>query len=158
MLSSFCFCVCFRVISNMPKVEKSSMTQEECEEMAVREYDNCNWEDAIYYYTQALNLTKKNNIQALALYYRNRGGSYFNLGEYQKALKDYEMILKVDPERNTDPRVLLRIGEALEALGRFRKAYEVGKKALLLDPNNIRIQCLMVTLENNILKHEVSSY
>lgn len=56
-------------------------------------FNSRDYENAIFYYTQAINLDN-NNFEA----YSNRGFAYYNLNEYDKAISDYNEALKIKPD------------------------------------------------------------
>jgi tetratricopeptide (TPR) repeat protein len=54
-------------------------------------YNRSNYQKAIYYYSKAIKL-KTGNLES----YLMRGNSYFRLGKYKSAIKDWEMVIKLD--------------------------------------------------------------
>jgi tetratricopeptide (TPR) repeat protein len=65
--------------------------------------------------------------------YNNRGLAYVNLGEYRRAIKDYDEALRRDPFY---ANAYQGRGLAYVNLGEYRRAIEDYDQALRLDPNN----------------------
>jgi len=74
--------------------------------------------------------TRRNLIWALY----NRGFAYHGLGEFQKAIKDYNRALRLSPNI---AKLYNNRGGAFGNLGEFRKAIEDFDRALQLDPNYV---------------------
>lgn len=66
--------------------------------------------------------------------YYNRGFAYHGLGEFQKAIKDYNRALRLSPNI---AKLYNNRGGAFGNLGEFRKAIEDFDRALQLDPNYV---------------------
>ena len=73
--------------------------------------------------------------RGLAWAYHNRGVAYFNLGEYRRAIEDYDQALLLDPD---EVNSLNGRGVAYRRLGQYRRAIEDLDEALLLDPGHVR--------------------
>lgn len=95
------------------------------------------YENAIFYYTQAINLDN-NNFEA----YSNRGFAYYNLNEYDKAISDYNEALKIKPDDfltyNNRGMVYSRKGEHDKAIEDYNKAIEINPD-FALTYNNISL-------------------
>ncbi|CAF4303702.1 unnamed protein product, partial [Adineta steineri] len=104
-----------------------------------------NYEKAIWYYEQALEIDQKtlsSNQSSLATPYNNIGFVYDNMGEYSKALSYHEKALEI--QQNTLPSnhsslarsynnigaVYDSMGEYLKALLFYEKAFEIRQKSL----------------------------
>ncbi len=67
----------------------------------------------------------------LAIAYNNRGNAYANLGEYRRAIQDYDQALRLDPGYAV---AYYNRGLAYSDLGEYRRAIEDYDQALRLDP------------------------
>ncbi len=67
----------------------------------------------------------------LATAYNNRGNAYGNLGEYRRAIEDYDQALRIDPGNTL---AYNNRGNAYDNLGEYRRAIEDLDQALRLDP------------------------
>ncbi len=81
---------------------------------------------AIEHYTKAMTLYKDYNDA-----YGSRGVAYFRLEQYDKALADYEVALKYNPN---DAKVLSNLGYIYFLRKNYVKAEEVYKRAVKSDP------------------------
>lgn len=86
------------------------------------------YQKAIELYTKAIELDPTD-----VSFYSNRSGSYFNLGDYEKALGDAELCLEKD---KSFVKGYQRKGLALEKLGKHEVAYEVYEEGLKIDGQN----------------------
>ena len=64
--------------------------------------------------------------------YRNRGLSYSDLGQYRRAIEDYDKAIELDPN---DATAYYNRGLTYRRLGQYRRAIEDFDKAIELDPN-----------------------
>ena len=67
----------------------------------------------------------------LAIAYNNRGSAYGNLGEYRRAIEDYDQTLRLDPGF---AKAYYNRGSAYGNLGENRRSIEDYDEALRLDP------------------------
>ncbi|KAK3255381.1 hypothetical protein CYMTET_35431, partial [Cymbomonas tetramitiformis] len=88
--------------------------------------------EAIKHYSVAIRETPSSYIL-----YSNRSASYFELGQYEKALEDAVKCTELKP---VWIKGLFRQGNALAALGGKIAAREVFERALVLDPGNTNLR------------------
>ncbi len=69
----------------------------------------------------------------LAWAYYNRGVAYGNLGEYRRAIEDYDEALRLDPDYAV---AYNNRGSAYSNLGEYRRAIGDFARALWLDPGD----------------------
>ncbi|VVH59001.1 TPR domain protein, putative component of TonB system [uncultured Gammaproteobacteria bacterium] len=81
--------------------------------------------------TQIIKLDPKNYM-----YFKNRGDTYIDLGEYQKAVNDYDQVITLNPEDST---IFKNRGFAYINLGEYQKAIKDFNQAIKLDPENSTI-------------------
>jgi len=84
--------------------------------------------EALKLYTEAIDLDGNN-----AVYFCNRSAAYIKLDDLEKALRDVQVALQLDP---TYARAYGRMGVIQSTLGNHLKAYSCYKKANELDPGN----------------------
>ncbi|XP_030762728.1 stress-induced-phosphoprotein 1 [Sitophilus oryzae] len=89
-------------------------------------------EDAIRYYTEAINLDPKN-----AVLYSNRSAAYAKAHDYELSLGDAEKAVELKPDWG---KAFSRKGTALAYLGRYDEAIETYEKGIQLDPNNNQLK------------------
>jgi len=87
-----------------------------------------NYEQAIEYYTQAIELDPNNHVL-----FSNRSAAYAKQGKYQNALEDAEKTVSIKPDW---PKGYSRKGTALAFLGRKQEAAKAYGDGLKFDPNN----------------------
>ena len=63
----------------------------------------------------------------------NRGLAKDGLGLFEESIKDFDEVIKLDPNYIN---AFIYKGESLNSLGRSKEALEEYKKALEVDPNN----------------------
>lgn len=97
--------------------------------------------DALRHYTNSL--TCHSNIHA----YNNRALVYIKLKMYEKAIKDCNMAIKLEPE---NVKSYIRKAQSLEALKRYKEALDSIEIAIETDPNNTTTQQFAATLRNTI--------
>ncbi|EEB06455.1 SGT2 family TPR repeat protein [Schizosaccharomyces japonicus yFS275] len=126
--------------------------KKEAEELKVKGNEavaNHEYETAIDYYTQALNI-----IPTSPVFLSNRASAYSHLGQHEKAIEDAEKAAQIEP---THVRAYSRLGYAKYSLGRLEEAIEAYKKGLSLDPNNAVLQKSLSLAEKKLEAKEESS-
>ena len=88
-----------------------------------------NFSEAIQAYSEVISMTSKNEPEILAGAYHNRGFSFYNQRQYQKALDDYDMSISIDG-RNADSYInrantYVALAMNIEALADFSTAIEL---------------------------------
>lgn len=99
---------------------------------------------AVQHFTKAIELSPSD-----AVLYSNRSGAYASLKQFENALKDAEMCVKLKPDW---AKGYSRKGLAEFNLGRLREAEATYSKGLTIDPNNQSLQAAL----NEIKQSEVS--
>jgi tetratricopeptide (TPR) repeat protein len=97
---------------------------EDFSEQGIIYYSQKNWQKAIEYYTQAIQIDPNN-----AIYYNNRGNSYYFNRNWQAAVEDYTQSIRLDPNNVHAYRYR---GEARSYLGDRQGAIEDLRKAARL--------------------------
>lgn len=90
-----------------------------------------NFEDAIKYYTQAIELDPKNHVL-----YSNRSAAHAKAGSYAAALEDAEQTVAINPGWS---KGYSRKGSALAYLGRYEDAAKAYEEGLSKDPSNAQL-------------------
>ncbi len=73
-----------------------------------------------------------NNVSSQsAQYYLNRAETYFDEGEYEKAIPEFQSVIELAPN-NAD--VYVALGLCYHSLGRYQDAIEEYQKAIEIDP------------------------
>lgn len=103
---------------------------------------NKDYEKAIELYTQAIE-KDSNDVS----FFSNRSGAYFNLGKFDQALSDAEIILSKDPKFSKGYQ---RKGLALEKLQKYEEAAEAFNEGLKIDPTNKELQQGKDRCESNL--------
>ncbi|KAI4318469.1 hypothetical protein MLD38_032170 [Melastoma candidum] len=103
-------------------------TSELLKEKGNAAYKGRQWNKAVTYYTEAINLNGTN-----ATYYCNRAAAYLELGCFQQAEEDCNKAISLD-RRNV--KAYLRRGTARESLLRNQEALQDFKQALVYEPQN----------------------
>lgn len=91
---------------------------------------NANYPMAIELYTRAI----ENGVKGI-FELNNRGASYRNIGDYDKALDDYYSALKIEH----NPIVINNIGIVYQTTNEHNKAVEYFRKALKIRPNSVTV-------------------
>jgi len=65
--------------------------------------------------------------------YKNRGTLYYTLGNFDKALQDFDYVLSYEKDSST----LSAKGALLAAGGKYQEAYDILYEALKLNPSNV---------------------
>lgn len=99
---------------------------------------------AVQHFTKAIELNPSDHVL-----YSNRSGAYASLKQFENALKDAEMCIKLKPDW---AKGYSRKGLAEFNLGRVREAEATYSKGLSIDPNNQSLQAAL----NEIKQGEAS--
>ncbi|GFY90134.1 translocon at the outer membrane of chloroplasts 64-V [Actinidia rufa] len=91
-------------------------------------YKGRQWNKAVGYYSEAINLSEMN-----ATYYCNRAAAYLELGCFQEAEDDCSKAISLDKK---NVKAYLRRGTARESRLFYKEAFEDFKHALVLEPQN----------------------
>ena len=108
---------------------EKDLTIKEAFDLAVKNHQNNNLQDAQNYYQQVLKIDP-NHSQSLS----NIAVIFSNLKEYQKAKECYEKAIKIDPNYIVAHNNLGNVFKELEEHQKAKKCYE---KVIELDPNYI---------------------
>uniref|UniRef100_A0A6B2LMD4 Uncharacterized protein n=1 Tax=Arcella intermedia TaxID=1963864 RepID=A0A6B2LMD4_9EUKA len=92
------------------------------------QFRNKNWEKALEYFSQAIQLDGSNHI-----FYSNRSATYFQLKQYSKSLEDADTVVEMQPNWS---KGYIRQGSALFALGVYTRAKKSFETGVGLDPSN----------------------
>ena len=104
---------------------RAAALREKCSAWAVTQHS-----DAIAACTEAIKLAPE-----VAHSYRSRGLAYFNSGQYQLAVEDYDQAIRLGPGKAFD---YLARGGAHFGLGQYQRAIEDYHEAIRLDPESAR--------------------
>jgi len=96
-------------------------------------YNNKEYLYAVNMYSLGLSCKQENKSQLLKMYL-NRNLSYMKLNRYEEAMNDAQSAIKLDCN---NAKAWGRLGSALCALGRFKKANEAFKLSHKLEPNEL---------------------
>lgn len=96
------------------------------------------YEQAVELFTTAI-VSGELDVEALAIAYNNRGVAYDQLGDYDRAVADYQEALSLKPDDPMSRRnlrvVLVRRGVALANTGEYQRALTDLSKAIELGPD-----------------------
>ena len=84
------------------------------------------WQNNITLFSHALNVTDSNHVA-----YNNRGIAYAALGNYGRAIEDYNKVIEINP---TDANAYYNRGIAYAALGNYVRAIADNDKVIEIDP------------------------
>ena len=104
-------------------------------------YQNKQYKKAIPYYNEAIRLGE------YYLNYFNRGKNFYYTGEYEKALKDFDHTVELNPF-DADNYYFRSL--ALAQLQKYKKAYQDVRTAKLLEPYDKKYQKRMVYLKSGM--------
>ena len=97
----------------------------------VEAHQNNNLDDAITYYTEVISLDSDSSIVPLVYY--NRGSAYQSKGEIDRAIKDYNKAIKLNPDYAI---AYYNRGNAYQSKGEIDRAIKDYNKAIKLNPDN----------------------
>lgn len=89
------------------------------------------YEDAIRAFTQVIQI--KRDYTVVAVVYTNRGLAYYNKGQYDQAIKDYNKAIEIDPGNAV---AYINRGFAYRNKGQYDQAIKDYTKAIEIDPGN----------------------
>lgn len=101
------------------------------------------FEEAIKYYTEAINLDPKNHVL-----YSNRSAAYAKANKYAQALQDADKTVELKPDWG---KGYSRRGTALAYLGRTDEAIATYEKGLQVDPGNKQLQDSLAEVSDRLL-------
>jgi stress-induced-phosphoprotein 1 len=88
--------------------------------------------EALKHYNEGIKRTPDDDKETLSKFYSNRAGAYMKLMDFNRAQKDCEECLKLNP---SFVRAWIRKGAVLEAMKQHDNAIEAYQEAIKLDPN-----------------------
>ncbi len=101
-------------------------------------YREGRYEQAVEFFTSAI-VSGELDVEALAIAYNNRGVAYDQLGDYDRAVADYQEALSLKPDDTMARRnlrvVLVRRGVALANTGEYQRALTDLSRAIELGPD-----------------------
>ena len=101
-------------------------------------YREGRYEQAVEFFTSAI-VSGELDVEALAIAYNNRGVAYDQLGDYDRAVADYQEALSLKPDDAMARRnlrvVLVRRGVALANTGEYQRALTDLSRAIELGPD-----------------------
>ena len=100
----------------------------ECKEAGNRLFLSANYEEAIKFYTEGLQLSGALSTERQADFWANRSVSYGKLGKWQDALDDATQATRLNP---VGMRGHQRMGDAQKALGQYAEAAVSYERALV---------------------------
>lgn len=127
-------------INNL-KVEDIANDANEQFRIGNEKYEEGNFNDAIYYYSNALNIYPGFSEAA-----DNRGLSRMAIGELNEAIKDFEFSIMINPDSHV---AYFCIGECYYHLGDMQKAKEYLEKSLDIKPDDEITLEFLTKLENS---------
>lgn len=96
-------------------------------------YNNNDYLNAVSMYSLGLSCKQENESYLLKMYL-NRNLSYMKLNRYEDAMNDAQSAIKLDCN---NAKAWGRLGSALCALGRFKKANDAFKLSYKIEPNEL---------------------
>uniref|UniRef100_A0A7N0T0Y3 Amidase domain-containing protein n=1 Tax=Kalanchoe fedtschenkoi TaxID=63787 RepID=A0A7N0T0Y3_KALFE len=120
-----------RIVSNslpVPDTNGDMETSELLKEKGNAAFKGRQWNKAVSYYSEAINLNGSN-----ATYYCNRAAAYLELGCFQQAEEDCNKAISFDKK---NVKAYLRRGTARESLLYYKEAMQDFNHALVLEPQN----------------------
>ncbi|XP_015108804.1 protein unc-45 homolog B [Diachasma alloeum] len=121
---------------------KSTLSPLELKEKGNAEFQKGNYDEALEYYTSALNLTAEDTPERSVLH-KNRAAVHLKQKSYEKVIKECDDALKITPN---DPKALFRRCQALESLERYEEAYRDARYVINADPSNKAVQPILSRL------------
>lgn len=100
------------------------------------------FDDAIKFYSEAINLDPKNHIL-----FSNRSAAYAKVKKYSESLQDAEKTIELKKDW---PKGYSRKGAALELLNRYDEAIKVYEEGLKYDSNNEQLKEALKHCKDNV--------
>lgn len=119
------------IVEEAEPVKAEQLTSEEWFERGYKLFENRNFNEAIQYYTRALEL-KPNFFEA----YENCGESYDALGNFKEAIENYTKAIELKPE---DGKTYYNRGVLRNKSGDFKNAVQDFDEAIRLNFNNVNV-------------------
>ena len=91
------------------------------------------YEEAIVFYSKAIQVCSENEKNEKAVYLKNRAASYLKMEKYEAAVLDCILALTLSPG---DVKALYRYAQGLEGLGKTSEALKQLKQLLAIEPKN----------------------
>merc|ERR1711892_40993 len=110
---------------SLEKAEEERATGNEC-------FKKGAFPDAVKHYNEGIKRTPDNESETLSKFYSNRAGAYMKLMDFNRAQKDCEEAIKLNPGF---VKAHIRKGAVQEAMKQHDNAAESYQEALRLDPN-----------------------
>jgi len=114
-----------RAYFNLEKAEEERAAGNECFKQGA-------FPDAVKHYNEGIKRTPDDEKETLAKFYSNRAGAYMKLMDFNRAQKDCEECIRLNP---TFVKAWIRKGAVLEAMKQHDKAIDAYQEAAKLDPN-----------------------
>lgn len=96
-------------------------------------YKEKKYEEAITFYTKAIDECPPDERSEMSVYLKNRAVCHLKLNHFQQAIIDCVMALELSPG---DIKALYRYAQGLEGLGKYSEAVQQLKKLLAIEPTN----------------------
>lgn len=106
-----------------------------------------NLDEALALYTQALQLTPKDQASDQAVIFKNRAAVHLKNEDFQLAVDDCTKALELVP---SDPKALYRRAQAYEALEKVDLAYQDAREVHRVDPKNKAIEPMLIKLHKAV--------
>eukprot|EP01010_Urceolus_cornutus_P000742 NODE_1253_length_1006_cov_288.328109_g964_i0.p1 GENE.NODE_1253_length_1006_cov_288.328109_g964_i0~~NODE_1253_length_1006_cov_288.328109_g964_i0.p1 ORF type:complete len:276 (-),score=82.18 NODE_1253_length_1006_cov_288.328109_g964_i0:178-951(-) len=104
---------------------------EECKKIGNTQFKEGKYEEAIGWYSRAIELTESNPTDETAVYFTNRAACHAQGHSFKQVISDTSQALAINP-KNT--KAYLRRAMACEALEKWQKAVDDYKKVMELEP------------------------
>jgi len=122
------------LLMSLPASAVDTTASEDAQRYGINEMKKQRWRAALRFFTRAVKLGEMKGEQAAGLYL-NRGITYHFLGEFKKAIADYNQAIKL---RRNYGRAYNNRGWSYEKLGQRALAIRDYRRALAIDPNLMR--------------------
>ena len=126
---------CFQIELLMP-------TADELKALGNKALQNENFDEAVKYYTEAIDLDSSNHVL-----YSNRSAAYAKQGKYEEAEKDGESCVRLNPSWG---KGYSRKAAALSYLGKHKEAEQCYREGLKVDPANQALKDGLAEVEKKL--------